>query len=208
VHYFEQDEDEWLQALFRKFIQWYYPRFCALTFVMRRQQEYIADANAANATSAQVTAESLVMNHAGGRYYYQEFLPAVLEEAEQNNEEPRPLTRLYELMASMDEKRERLEEYMQKELVEKTGYADSHPSLSDRLNALRCQPVLPSLRNQAVDVYLKNGADWVSKVEKFLNLVNSPTLKKLMPMQTSEATTERGRRKRVGAVSGAKEQAF
>jgi Zn-dependent protease with chaperone function len=171
VHYFEQDEEEWLQALFRKFIQWYYPRFYALTFVMRRQQEYIADANAAKATSAQVMAECLVMNHTGGRYFYREFLPAVLEEAEQNNEEPQPLTRLYELMANMDEKREKFEEYMQKALAEKTGYSDSHPSLTDRLNALRCQPMLPNLRNQAVDVYLKNGAEWVSKVEEFLNLM-------------------------------------
>jgi len=169
LEYLELDESDWEKAILRKFVRWYYPRFFALTFVMRRQQEYIADANAAQATSPQTVADCLIMNHAGGGFYYQEFLPDVIQKAEQNGQEPRPLTLLYERMAEISAIKERLEEHLRKSSEEETQYSDSHPSLSDRLAALGCRPVLPSLSNRAVDVYFKNGAEWVRKVEEFLN---------------------------------------
>lgn len=46
--------------LFRTFIKWHYPRFHAYSHVLRRQEEYLADAFAAKVISVEDTSQALI----------------------------------------------------------------------------------------------------------------------------------------------------
>lgn len=166
-----KDDDDFTQKLFSKFLNWYYPRFLAFTFVLRRQEEYIADANAAKATSNQTAAEALILIHTVGSYLYEELIPKALEQAEKNQEEPKPLSNLYQFISNFDSTA--VQSYLNEELKVETQYHNSHPSLADRLQALQAPADLsiPVPKNRAVDIYLKNGTEWVSKVEELLNTI-------------------------------------
>ena len=122
--------------LFISFVRWFSPRFAALTFVLRRRHEYDADASAADVAGAQSAAHALMRL---------EFLSKKLDESfwdpyyKQVAETPLPPDHAFAAMPSAlagSYKPEEINKLLTLSFKEKTGYSDTHPCLTDRLNAL------------------------------------------------------------------------
>jgi Zn-dependent protease with chaperone function len=121
--------------LFRRFFEWYSPYFAAYSFVLARQDEYVADRAAAEATSPAAAAGALVRIDLTARRLDSRYRPDLRRSAEREPEPPRnaftSLGRQLPLPADAAG-----EEALQAMLAEQTGTADTHPSLADRLEGL------------------------------------------------------------------------
>ena len=119
-----------------RFFNWFYPRFDTVTFAMRRGQEYEADRAAARATSAEAISSSLCRLHAvggaWGRYWDGVWSGT---RAHARNEDVHPYR---ELAAGLERFVDRAEAQgaIEAALERDTDFADTHPSLRDRLAAL------------------------------------------------------------------------
>lgn len=129
-------EAHWGRFLFLRFFQWYAPQFAAYSFVAAREQEYAADATAARVTSPALAGQALVRISLAARELGDRFWPSLYEDVKRS---PTPTVRPYSQIATAlkrgfvaDDGRRWLGEA----LAERTGTADTHPSLRDRLQAL------------------------------------------------------------------------
>ena len=138
MHSLEENE-QFGTFLFRKFIKWYYPRFNAYTFALRRQQEYEADKVSMDVTGN--AASSLCTIEVAGRYYEVDFYNQLFEESAKTNSVPEPYTEFKEKFNSLSESQ--LESYLQDALKWKSSETDTHPSLIERLEFLKAEPALP-----------------------------------------------------------------
>jgi len=132
--------------LFTSFFRWYVPYFNAYTFVLARADEYEADRAAAEVAGAQNAADALVAVELGQRFMSERFWPTFLSAADRL---PRPAALPYaQLPLSLDVGFDEndAKAWLKAALAEKTGIADTHPSLKDRLAALDQQPRLPPKR--------------------------------------------------------------
>ncbi|HAQ06649.1 MAG TPA: hypothetical protein DCR24_03655 [Bacillus bacterium] len=87
LHSLEENE-QFGTFIFKKFFQWFYPRFDAYTFAMARQEEYDADHSAAAVTSPQAMGEALVAISVAAPYYYRDFYSELFEECARTNSVP------------------------------------------------------------------------------------------------------------------------
>jgi len=120
------------------------PYFNAYTLVLARRQEYDADQFAAQLAGKNVLARGLARMEVMGSYLQQRWWPAVLARAQID---PEPPTGVMGSLAvalragptPSDERR-----WLEQALRRRTDHGDTHPSLSDRLAALRvsAQPAL------------------------------------------------------------------
>lgn len=124
-----------------RFFDWYAPRFSAYSFPLARFNEYEADAVSAELTSAEAVGRALV--NAGvtapfvDEHYWQEYFRAA-DRLEQPEHLPwRGLGDFLGRSADSD-----LETRLQAALTVDTNYADTHPSLRDRLAALGVEAVV------------------------------------------------------------------
>ncbi|WP_097459348.1 M48 family metallopeptidase [Mangrovitalea sediminis] len=129
-------------ALFKPFLRWYSPYFNAYSFPLARANEYEADATSARLTSPQAAAEALTRVEVVGGYLSEKFWPSIHRQA---SETPRPafapnanLGR--RMLEELDE--EDASVWLDNALASKTTMADTHPSLSDRLQAIGATPQL------------------------------------------------------------------
>jgi Zn-dependent protease with chaperone function len=126
----------WASFVFTKFLAWYAPFFNAYSFVMAREQEYEADRNAARLVGPHCMKDTLASLAVVGRLLGESFWPSL----DQRNRETAlpPETYLHDLAGAiqMPAHRERAQEFLGEAMHEQTGYADTHPSLTDRLAAL------------------------------------------------------------------------
>lgn len=126
--------------LFTLFFSWYYPRFNALSFVLRRTDEYEADRCAAQLTSSRTTADALCAVQVRGHVIENTYWKSVYDSVQERNAPP--TTAFTDMRAALrpsteDTAEEAKEErYLQDALREETGYSDTHPSLTDRLKSL------------------------------------------------------------------------
>lgn len=142
THALEQD-DHWGKVLFVPFFKWYSPAFAALSFVQARRQEYEADRMAATISGARVAAEALIRVHLQSRFLNRHYWRRILQEADTKAEpDARPFA-----MLGMAFAEHRLDDQakmtLEAALKRRTGSDDTHPSLRDRLRALRVTPHLP-----------------------------------------------------------------
>ena len=126
----------WASFVFTKFLAWYAPFFNAYSFVMAREQEYEADRNAARLVGPHCMKDTLAALAVVGGLLRESFWPSL----EQRNREAAtpPKTYFQDLAGAMQAPahRERAQALFGEALREQTGYADTHPSLADRLAAL------------------------------------------------------------------------
>ena len=126
----------WASFVFTRFLTWYAPFFNAYSFVMAREQEYEADRNAARLVGPHCMKDTLASLAVVGGLLRESFWPSL----EQRNREAAtpPETYLHDLAGAMQAPahRERAQALFGEALREQTGYADTHPSLADRLAAL------------------------------------------------------------------------
>lgn len=122
-------------GILRWFMNWYQPMFHAYSFAFRRQNEYEADAAAVSVGSARANATDLMRFAVQGRVAHEYWKDVYLKV----NEQATPPPAVYEAMAAHFKepvRSEDAEEWIGKAFDEKTGYDDTHPSLTDRLAAM------------------------------------------------------------------------
>lgn len=122
--------------LFEKFLNWYWPFFNAYSFVLRRADEYVADRCSSQLSSAQVAGDALININVKARFLETKFWPDVFKRAEGEAEPPRQtfsnLARAFREDIGPQDART----WASKALRDEASYSDTHPSLSQRLNAL------------------------------------------------------------------------
>ncbi len=132
-----EEADSWVSVLFDRFFKWYVPRLEALAFVSARADEYAADADAARVTSPRAMGSALAAlasrANVGEHYYF----PSVTARAD---DEPEPPARPWrEMRHALDDPRwtKARESALEVAVRRKATTADTHPSLVDRLRALK-----------------------------------------------------------------------
>lgn len=130
----------WASFVFTKFLAWYAPFFNAYSFVMAREQEYEADRNAARLVGPHCMKDTLASLAVVGGVLRESFWPS-LNRRNRETAAP-PDTYLHDLAGALQvpAHRERAQFLFSEALHEQTGYADTHPSLADRLAALDTVP--------------------------------------------------------------------
>jgi Zn-dependent protease with chaperone function len=126
--------------LFTPFLNRFAPYFNAYSFPLARANEYEADAASVRATNKVVAAEALTAVHVAGRYLDGHYWPQVYRQAD---ETPQPAFAPYremqgDLMRFVETAT--ISQWIEGAVQEQTGLSDTHPSLSDRLDALGEQP--------------------------------------------------------------------
>ena len=144
--------------MMRRFFNWYAPTFEAYSFALARADEYEADRMAAQLTSPETAAKALINSHTKAPYIEQEFWDAYIRKADDMPEPPTlPFEGLAEFLKHSPMTREKLLELIQRGMQEETHYADTHPSLKERVNSLIDLPVIP-------DVFDTNAAEaWLGE---------------------------------------------
>ncbi len=127
---------DWGSQLVAKLFRWYAPYFNAYTFVFARQNEYVADQNSVELVGAKHTANALMRINVAAQFEHNEFWLAVDKMAGQHAE---PLPRKSEFWANslrtqLDDTKRAM--YLEKAGKVKTDHHDTHPAISDRLQAI------------------------------------------------------------------------
>jgi hypothetical protein len=122
--------------LFGYFFEWYAPFFLAYSFVLARAQEYEADRSAAEIVGARATADALIKLEVASAFLEERFWPGIFSKADT---EPVPQSSPFAEMKQAFRSQlpiDSTQNWLTDAMNRKTGTADTHPSLSDRLQAL------------------------------------------------------------------------
>jgi Zn-dependent protease with chaperone function len=131
-----QQSRRWGSAIFIEFSQWYAPLFNAYSFVLARAHEYEADRAAAEVTSRQAMAESLIATEVRSRFLIKSFWPAFWKQTGEQREPPADAVATAGRQVTQSLPVERASEWMAEGFHRATTYFDTHPALVDRLTAL------------------------------------------------------------------------
>ncbi len=128
--------------LFRPFLRWYAPYFNAYSYPLARANEFEADATSARLVSRRAAAEALTAVNVVGSYLEERYWPQIHRRAE---ELPQPAFAPYSSMgarvaAEIDPAS--VQSWLAQALARKTTVEDTHPCLTERLQALAETPAL------------------------------------------------------------------
>jgi Zn-dependent protease with chaperone function len=124
------DEASWLfRPLYDRFI----PYFNAYSFALARANEYEADASAAKVTDAEVASRALMRVHADGAWFDETFWGDLRERNRLEETPPRAL--FVEMHAAVTSPRD-VTAQLRQARKRKSTFSDTHPSLTERLEAL------------------------------------------------------------------------
>lgn len=136
--------DAWGARMLRTFFDWYAPRFAAYSFVLARINEYEADAVAAELVSPRRAGEALINTGVTAPYVDTHYWQAFFREADSYPAPPcPPWEGLKGFLRRHQPAADELQRCLEQELQVETDYADTHPSLSDPLAALKVPAELP-----------------------------------------------------------------
>ncbi len=139
------NSDAWGTKWLAKFFSWYVPRFSAYTFALARNNEFEADAIAAKLTSPETAAKALVNVHATAPFIEKEYWESYYKQADLFPEpQHKPYEGLRGFMQTSALDRTSMLKRIKAEMQQDTHYADTHPALRDRVDALQSKPVMPS----------------------------------------------------------------
>ena len=122
--------------LFKPFLKRFAPYFNAYSFPLARANEYLADTAAARVTSKEAIADALTSVAVVGNYLNERYWRDIVRHADH---QPMPAFAPHAQMGSTlveDLDPRSIKHYLQRALAGRTGTADTHPSLHDRLQAL------------------------------------------------------------------------
>ena len=123
-------------VFFEVFLRWYAPFFSAYSFVLARQDEYVADRCAGEAAGLEPAAAALMRIEVKGRFLQEQFWPDIYKLAEtQAVPDSTPYATMLPGLRALPEPATAAT-WLQEALREQTGYSDTHPALTDRLSAL------------------------------------------------------------------------
>lgn len=131
--------------MMQRFFNWYAPYFSAYSFALARSNEYEADAVAARLTSGEVATRALVNVHVTSPYTDEAYWKWYFKKADELAEpEHMPYEGLTRFLESKPQSRDEILARIKQEMQLETSYADTHPALRDRVDALGGKPVLPA----------------------------------------------------------------
>ena len=130
----------WASFVFTKFLGWYAPFFNAYSFVMAREQEYEADRNAAHLVGPHCMKDALASLSVVGRLLRESFWSSLDRRNGQTASPPEAYLHDLAHTILVPAHRELIPRFFDEAMHDKTGYADTHPSLADRLAALAKLP--------------------------------------------------------------------
>lgn len=131
----------WTTAAFVRFFGWYAPYFDAYSFVLARAQEYDADATAARVVGAAPLAQALQRLGLSDARLERDFWPAVQGRVPAQPEPPALLFR--DMAADLAQPDPQAPARLQELLGRAPDLDDTHPTLSQRLQALAQTPAPP-----------------------------------------------------------------
>ncbi|MDX2307986.1 MAG: M48 family metalloprotease [Hyphomicrobium sp.] len=124
------------------FISWYVPRLTGYSFALARNQEYEADAVAVRLTTREDAAAALMLVNVRDEITRETFWKPLLQRAILEPEpETQTFTKLFQHLKSVPVNATLADVKLGAALRVKTGYADTHPALRDRLKAIAAGPV-------------------------------------------------------------------
>jgi Zn-dependent protease with chaperone function len=158
----------WGSFLIRPFVKRYIPYFNATSFPLARANEYEADAASVRVTSARSAAQALTSVNVAGAYLTEKYWPAINLAA---RETPQPSFAPYSAFQAQDIKDvpvEVLKGWQDKALARVTSYADTHPSLADRLRAIGVEAEFaPPSKGEGAETLLgPHRAQWESEFDE------------------------------------------
>lgn len=144
---------DWGSRLIARLFNWYAPYFNAYTFVLARQNEYVADRSSAEMAGADNAANALMRINIAAQFESEVFWPAVNRLV---GEMPQPLASRYGYWT--ESMRERLDaasrgRYLESAGKQRTDYLDTHPALADRLRAIGANMDAAAAANLAVPAH-------------------------------------------------------
>lgn len=122
-------------ALYKNFVDWFFPYFRAYSFVLNRRHEKDADADAVQLVGARALGEALILLETKNAELEQVFWKGVHEEniaAETPTDQM--FTRMLGALAFVDN--DRAATTLARAIAVPTDYGDTHPSLGDRLKLM------------------------------------------------------------------------
>jgi Zn-dependent protease with chaperone function len=128
--------------LFRPFLRWYAPYFNACSYPLARANEFEADATSARLVSKRSAAEALTAVNVVGSYLEERYWPQIHRRAD---ELPQPAFAPYSSMGAGVAREidpASVENWLAQALARKTTVDDTHPCLTERLEALAEKPAL------------------------------------------------------------------
>ncbi|MEJ2694275.1 MAG: M48 family metallopeptidase [Candidatus Thiodiazotropha sp.] len=151
--------DSWGARMMRKFFDWYSPQFEAYSFALARSNEYTADAISAELTSPEIATRALVNVHVTAPYVDDNYWKNYFRQADVSPKpEHAPFKGLANFLDDNPLTRDKLLEGIQAAMSLETHYADTHPCLKSRVDALGAKPQTPgSPKQNAADAWLCDG---------------------------------------------------
>ncbi len=137
-----EEKQHWGAGPILKFFRWYIPYFQACSFPLARANEYEADAASVALTSSRSAAQALTSIEVMARYFDGHYWAGIHRAA---RDQPQPGFAPYaDLRASAVHELPRgdVEGWLESALQRRTGYADTHPALADRLAAIGAEAEL------------------------------------------------------------------
>lgn len=137
-------------GVLNRFLSWYAPYFNAYSFVMARQQEFVADRAAADALGAPVMARALsrisLLGLAADELFWGRMATRVAAE-------DKPPTSIFREFAQF--LRQPVPQALAARVVQQvTGHDDTHPALPDRLKAIGQAAAAPPFARSAAEEWL------------------------------------------------------
>jgi Zn-dependent protease with chaperone function len=147
--------NDWGSRMIAKLIKWYAPYFNAYTFVLARQNEYIADQASVEIAGRQHAANALMRIDIAARFESEKFWPAINRRVASEAEPCLNRSTLWEQsLAGVDvDLRTRLLEEAGKL---ETDHLDTHPALADRLAAIGAE--MDSVAASKLEVPVRSAA--------------------------------------------------
>ena len=156
------DNEAWGAGLIRRFLSWYSPYFAGYSYVLARDNEFEADALAGKLTSPEHAASALVAVHVYGDLIDEHFWKPCYDKAYTH---PKPEADVYaqlqQFFRQPEAYRNEFNLYLQQALTRQANSADTHPSLMQRLKALKATGMSSNQDEPAALQWLGNKAAYV-----------------------------------------------
>jgi len=134
---------DWSLVPFRRFLDWYAPRFHAYSFAHARAQEYEADRLSARLTAPDAAAGALIAITVLGRHADEAYWPPIFEQAQHL---PKPEVAPFAALAGFfatPPSADSAQRFIDERLAAAPDTYDTHPTLQERLAALGQTARLP-----------------------------------------------------------------
>ena len=160
------DDEGPVGAATQAFMRWYFPRFCAKTFALARQDEYEADRIAGKLLGREVTAAALAEIEIRGAWLQSDFWSRHWCGAAGN---PLPVGPYRSMRRRLAEPPDTAfaNDALRQALKRISGLTDTHPGLRDRIEALDAAPILPEWsRGTALGLLGPQAKRWIIHFDK------------------------------------------